>query len=320
MKNLTEKSQLASPKIYQRKLDWLSLVLHRSFNENIERIIAVRQVFEVFGEKPDPGLQVSGRIVIQESVVCFINSIQLRIEFEGCYFSNSKKVESAILLLQKLSEKFKENFSVSRLDVAIDILNVTPHQLFLDPSEYYYSFKFQEKHYGPRKDPSTIYLLSDKFEICIYRKDKELGENQMEKKKQLFLDAPKNIPITRFELRLKKKQETTFITNLLYAGLCEEQEIIKLILQRFAKKKNVRIIENKTRASNFKIHPLWVTLFLKDKWDKEIVLKEVQTSKFISKGDMVERFLRAAISRNHRLGLSKNDFLNSLEKVMNTKT
>ena len=253
------------------KIDWATLAYH-STDEDPERLEAKKQAL-LRNVITALGLDINeskGRLLrdSKKSIAILLTKKTLRVEFEGSFFklgeNNFSILKENFLKLNSLIDD-DEIWSLSRIDIAKTVSDITVEQLLPNTEDYLYDFKYHRidfKHSSGVLE--TVQLFTSKVEIVFYRKDiqmKRLSKDLSDKKatERHYRDKPH----TRAEVRFKSGSDTLKIAvELLLMREMNEVDFCDALLKDGTKRRNVKKISavNKDK-SKWEIEERWSSLF-----------------------------------------------------------
>ena len=253
------------------KIDWASFTYHLQ-DEDPERLWFNQETLlkNILGSLSLNITEIKNNLLrdTEKSIAIARAKKSLRIEFEGSFFklgeNNFKTLKEEFKRLNSLINS-DEIWSLSRLDVAKTVSDMTVEQLVPNPDEFFYDFKYHRidfKHSSGVLE--TVQLFTSKIEFVFYRKDiqmKRLSKDLSEKKSTERHYREK--PHTRAEVRFKSGSDTLKIaTDLLLNKEMSEIDFCNALLKDGTKRRNVKIInkENKQK-SIWAIEDRWSSLF-----------------------------------------------------------
>lgn len=248
----------------------------------------------------------------------------IEIQFEGQFFSDNRSFLKAKEYYQFLNVDTQKTikkslWKISRADIAVDVLDVTPIQVLPDPSDkYVYSFSAQHipiahTKYNP-ESPTTIYFKNRQWQIRAYRKDIEQKDKASDKKGFYDLSQTnlKDRAITRLEVELRQT-ETEHINALLTYEDLDEETIVKSCFAAFSERKTLRVRpdNNDTNLSRWPIY-----------WSFQLIRSEsidVPPERFIkapTNFDNIIRFGKAYKSVAKKEQMSDKEIISLLQEIL----
>lgn len=253
------------------KIDWASFVYHIQ-DEDPERCwFNQEKLLKDILEKLNLDIsEVKSNLMrdTEKSIAVISGKKTLRVEFEGSFFKLGK---NNFTVLKNEFEKLNslintdEVWSLSRLDVAKTVSDMTVEQLLPNPEEFFYDFKYHRVDFKHSSGVlETVQLFTSKIEFVFYRKDiqmKRLSKDLSEKKttEKHYRDKPH----TRAEVRFKSGSDTLKIAvELLLKKEMSEFDFCNALLKDGTKRRNVKNINNNNKQKSiWTIEERWLSLF-----------------------------------------------------------
>ena len=253
------------------KIDWASFVYHIQ-DEDPERAFYEQQrlLNAIFDKLGIDITETKGNLLrdVEKSIAVIQGKKSLRVEYEGSFFALGENNFSVLKdELKKLNSIVNddESWSLSRLDIAKTVSDITVEQLIPDPKEYFFDFKFKRVNYWHSSGIlETAELRTSKIEIVFYRKDlqfKTLSRELQDKKitEKHYRDKPH----TRAEVRFKSGSDTLKIAlELLLKKEMTELDFCNDLLRDGTKKRNVKKLNPNDKSKwRWEIEDRWASLF-----------------------------------------------------------
>jgi len=256
------------------KIDWASLVYHLPEKEekescHTEKDKIIKEIINVLNIDID---ETSKNLLrdSNSSIAIFNLKKSIKVELEGSFFkldgNSVKSLKGILKKLNNITEKYdsEKSWSLSRLDIAKTIKNITLEELIPDSNKYLYDFRHKKIEYKHSSGIlETLELRTSKIEFCFYRKDiqwKTLWKSLQDKK--ILEKDYKNQPTTRAEVRFKSGSETLLIALKLLKEEISEIDFCDKLLRHGTQRRNVKIISNNNKQKSlWEIEPRWKALF-----------------------------------------------------------